>query len=222
MAKLIDEVRQLLRQGRDFSACREHSEHQLVRALTMLINDGNDLVRQRACWELGEIISRMGSSDVENFIRRLMWRLNPESGDNPRGVPETIGEIGNRTPKHVESLVTVLMQYLDDENLRPGLLQAAGRIGQSSPGILFAHIDVIASHLSSNDISIASNAALALIRIGGERASGKLRAIENDMREVTLFSNDDFITVTLCELGKQNCVNIEKPCFIVTQGTLKE
>jgi len=221
MTKLVDELRQLLQEGRTLSACRPNSERQLVRALTMLINDGNEVVRQRACWELGEIISRTAPSNVENFIRRLMWRLNPESGDNPRGVPEAIGEIGNRAPEHAESFVPALMQYLEDENLRPGLLQAAGRIGQSSPGVLSPYIDEIASYLCSEDIAIVGNAALALVRIGGGRASETLRAIESDTREVPLFCYDDFITVKLCEFGKQICLSIEKLCVITAQETSK-
>lgn len=217
MTKLVDEVRQLLREGHTLSACRVNSEHQLIRALTMLINESNDVVRQRACWELGEIISRTAPSNIESFIQRLMWRLNPESGDNPRGVPEAIGEIGNRAPGHVESFISAFMQYLEDANLRPGLLQAAGRIGQSSPHALSPYIDEIAAYLCSEEIASAANAALALVRIGGKRASEALRAIEGDRREVTLFCADDFITIKLCELGRQKYGNTEKLCFISAQ-----
>ncbi len=218
MTKLVDKVRQLLRERAALSASRVSSEHQLVRALIMLINDDDDIVRQRACWELGEAVSRMAPSKIADFIRRLLWRLNPESGDIARGVPEAIGEIGNRAVQHVESFMPSLMQYLEDESLRPGLLQAAGRIGQHSPHSLSPYIDEIAAYLFSEDVAIAGNAALALVRIGGERAGEALRAVENDARQVTLFCDDDFITIKLCEMEKHSRSHADKLCVITSQG----
>jgi len=214
MTKLVDEIRRLLREGHTVASCQTNSEHQLIRALTMVINDTDTMVRQRACWELGKLISRLDPSAIETFIQRLLWRLNPESGDNPHGIPEAIGEIGCRAPQQIEPFVPALLQYFDDETLLPGLLQAAGRIGQGSPHVLYPYAHEIASHLRDSSLAIAANAAFALSRIGGNHATEALRVVESDAREVTLFCDDVFITIKLRELAKHCCGQVEKLCFI--------
>ena len=214
MSRFIDEVRKLLREGGGLNALGDCSEHKLVRTLTMLVHDVEDIVRQRACAELGKIVSRKAPSRIENTIRRLLWRLNPESGDYPVGVPELLGEIGNRSPQQVSNLVSVMLQYLDDETLRPGLLQAAGRIGQSLPDTVYPHIDEISVCLQSEDAVVAGNAVLALCRVQGGRTEVALRAIENDTREVTVFCEGEFHVKKLGELAGQGYEQIEGLCFI--------
>jgi HEAT repeat protein len=214
MARLLDEARRLLHEGAPLDTLEARSERETLRTLTMLLNDAEAKIRQRACWELGRIVSRMAPSKIEDYIRRLMWRLNPESGDNPFGVPEALGEIGNRAPRQIEAFVSVMMQYLDDERLRTGLLQAAGRIGQKLPNVLSAYVDEISSYLRDDNAAVAGNAALALRRIGGSRADDALRAIEGDNREIALFCGGAFRTIKLCELARQSCEGADDFCFI--------
>lgn len=214
MARLIDEARRLLRGDAPLETLEARSERETLRTLMMLVNDAEPRIRQRACWELGKIVSRMASSKVEDIIRRLMWRLNPESGDNPFGVPEALGEIGSRSPKEIEAFVSVMMQYLDDERLRPGLLQAAGRIGQKLPDVLSEYVDEISSYLRDEDPAVAANAALALRRIGGDRADEALRAVGGDNREISLFRKGEFRTIRLCEFARQSCDDADDFCFI--------
>ena len=217
MSRLIDEVRELLRKGGDLNSLERCSERKLARTLTMLVHDSEDIVRQRACRELGEIISRRTPSKIENTIRRLLWRLNPESGDYPVGVPELLGEIGHQAPHKVGNLVSIMLQYLDDEKLRPGLMQAAGRIGQQFPEAVTPHIDEISSCLGDADAIVSGNAALALCRMGGNRAERALRAIEGDTREITVFCEGEFRRTRLCELAEQGYEQREDLCFIASQ-----
>ena len=214
VTKLTARLRQYLREGENLDIREQFSERQLIRTLMMLICDEEDIVRQRACRELAEIMCRMAPSKIENSVRRLLWRLNPESGDHPIGLPELLGEIGYRAPEQIKTFVSVILYYLDDEKLKPGLLQAAGRIGERLPDVLSEHISEISECLHEKDIIIAANAVLALSRIGGGRAEEALRLMEHDEREVTIICGDERRTVKLCELAKQKLEEPDRPCFI--------
>jgi len=214
LGELLDEMRNLLREGAALDTLEGRSERRVAHGLGMLIGDADDIVRQRACRELGEIISRREPPKIEDAIRRLLWRLNPESGDHPVGVPELLGEIGRRAPKQIESVVSVILYYLDDDKLRPGLLQAAGRIGQRLPGVVAAHVDEIASCLGDKSAVVSANAVLALRRTGGERAEEALRAVEGDAREVGLFCGNELRPVKLSELAAHDCGQTGGLCFV--------
>ena len=214
MARLTDTIRQALRKGEDLDSVKDCSGRRLYRTLMMLIHDGDDIIRQRACRHLADIISRMDSAKIDNTIRRLLWRLNPESGDYPVGLPELLGEIGSRAPREIKSFVSVILFYLDDEKLQPGLLQAAGRIGEKLPDVLSEYIDEISQFLRHEDPIISANAALALRRIGDPAAGDALQALADDTREVTLVCGSASRKSALCEFTKKNFKNTYESCFI--------
>jgi hypothetical protein len=210
MARLVEEARERLREGASLEELGA-PERELQRTLQMLMHDEDEVVRQRACWELGEVVSRMAPAKIENIVRRLMWRLNPESGDNPLGVPEALGEIGNRAPQQIAAFVSVMMQYLDDEKLQPGLLQALRRFGQTETEMASPFVEEVAPLLGSGNAVVAANAALAL-RAAGEAGVEALHSIEDDEREVTLFCGNERRTMKICDLAQHECE--EKLCFV--------
>ncbi|MBI4831213.1 MAG: hypothetical protein HY801_06595 [Candidatus Lindowbacteria bacterium] len=205
MATLVDEIREKLSRGGFLENASQYPERELIRSLLMLINDTDEQVRQRACVELGKAVSHMSESKIGVFIQRLLWRLNPESGDNPLGVPEALGEIGHRAPEQIRGSVPVILQYLEDEKLRPGLLQAAGRIGQKLPDVLSEHIEEISAYLQDKDAVTAGNAALVLARIGASGAANDARALDSDTREIRLFCGGKYQSMALRDLIGHDC-----------------
>ncbi|MBI5118935.1 hypothetical protein HZA56_20905 [Candidatus Poribacteria bacterium] len=214
MAGLVDEIREALVADGSLDGHGPYPERELVRALLMLINDTEELVRQRACWELGRAVSRMSESKIEVFIQRLLWRLNPESGDNPMGVPEALGEIGYRAPEQIRNAVCVFLQYLDDERLRPGLLQAVGRVGQRLSDVFTEHFSAISPYLGDKDPIISGNAVLALARISRGDATETTDVVGNDEREVRIYCRGEYRRMALCELVSHDCVNEDALCFV--------
>jgi hypothetical protein len=214
MTKLTDRIRQVLRKGETPHSVEGCSERQLYRTLMMLIHDGDETVRQSACRYLSDIISRMGSAKIENVVRRLLWRLNPESGDYPVGLPELLGEIGSRAPREIKSFVSVILFYLDDEKLQPGLLQAAGRIGEKLPDVLSEYVGEISQFLRNEDPIISANAALALRRIGGADAEEALETLADDTRRITLVCGDISHKLGLYEFAGEDFGYTDTSCFI--------
>ncbi|GAB4353701.1 MAG: hypothetical protein Kow0099_37920 [Candidatus Abyssubacteria bacterium] len=216
MARWIEEVRERLREGASLDSLGM-SEREMPRTLQMLMHDEDELVKQRACRALGEVVARMEPSKIENIVRRLMWRLNPESGDNPVGVPEALGEIGNRAPQQIAAFVSVMMQYLDDEKLQPGLLQALRRFGQKETGMAIPFVKEVAALVGSENVVVAANAALAL-RAAGEPGAEALRAVEHDEREIALFCGNEYRRMKVCELARHACEG--NLCFVSRGKTL--
>jgi hypothetical protein len=215
MGKLVDIVRRALRDGTPLDLPEGHSERGLIRVLAMLTHDGDTIVRQRACLELGEIISQMSQERIDNYLRRLLWRMNPEAGDHPVGTPELIGEIGRRSHERIAGFLPGVMLYLEDEKLLPGLLQAAGRIGQKNPDALSPYVEQIFEFLEDSNPVAAGNAALALCRIGGDPAERARQALSDDKREVSLFFNKKgFRRITLEELVERCSAFANDVCFI--------
>jgi hypothetical protein len=219
VAALIEEIREVLDTGGSLEGHGPYRERELVRALLMLINDTEELIRQRACWELGMAVSRMSESKIEVFIQGMLWRLNPESGDNPMSVPEALGEIGYRAPEQIKSSVCVILQYLDDERLSAGLLQAAGRIGQRLPEVLAEHIGAISSYLGDKDAVISGNAAFALGRISRENAIETIGTAEADADDVRIFCRGEYRRIALRELASHECDSEDAFCFVANAGS---
>ena len=217
MTKPSDRVRQVLQDGGSLAIFDGSSQGALIHTLLMLTHDPDELVRQRTCWELGIIISRQEPAKIENRIRRLTWRLNPESGDYPIGLPELLGEIGHRAPQQIRTFVSPLLYYLDDETLQPGLLQAAGRIGENLPDTIAEHVDIISSFLPARNNVLAANAALALKRIGGSQADNALLAINSDTKEVTCFCNGAFRKIMMGDIAELGDDVENDLCFIAGQ-----
>jgi len=207
----------VLQEGGSLDIFDGSSQGALIHTLLMLTHDPDELVRQRTCWELGIIISRQEPAKIENRIRRLTWRLNPESGDYPIGLPELLGEIGHHAPQQIETFVSPLLYYLDDETLQPGLLQAAGRIGANLPDIMAEHFDIISSFLLSRNNVSAANAALALRRIGSRQADDALLTIERDTRDVICFCIGAFQKILIRDIAKLGNDVQHTLCFIAGQ-----
>ena len=91
MAKLLDILRRELSEGGGGSeSSQNRSGREFVRALAMLNHDGDILVRQRACLILGAIVAKAPPERIRNYLRRLLWRMSPESGDYPVGAPDGV------------------------------------------------------------------------------------------------------------------------------------
>jgi hypothetical protein len=200
MPKLVNTIRALLRSGDKLQRPNDVKRRDLIRALTMLVNDSDERIRQRASRELGLIIAKLEPTAIAEFLRRLMWRINPESGDNSFGIPELVGEIGCEAPESIRPFVSVMLQYADDEQLLPGILQALGRIGQKKFDIVNKNLDLISSALTNPDPAVYGNAALALLRINALEMERIVNSFCSDNRKLRIFCNNKYQTVELCEL----------------------
>ena len=108
--------------------------------MTALTYDENQVICERAIKATGVAAKVIAERDVEyirNYLLRLFWLVNDESGSIGWRVPELIGEILFHCP-NFDQFFPMLISLLDLERedaprFRAGTLWAIGRVAQVAP-----------------------------------------------------------------------------------------
>lgn len=110
----------------------------ILSLLTALTYDEEQVVCERAIRATGlvaEVIAKRDTEHIRNYLLRLFWLVNDESGGIGWRVPELIGEILFHCPTF-DQFFPMLISFLDLEaedapRFRIGTLWAIGRIAQA-------------------------------------------------------------------------------------------
>jgi hypothetical protein len=151
--RLSEEVRELLRQGRE-SELRERvlADARVVRPLLARLYDPDDHIRDRAAWVLGHAAVAHPELGRE-VARRLVWALNDESATNGvYGLP-ALGQIGRRAPEIVAVHVPALARMSWDRGLRLAILEALTDVARAAPELVAPEMEAIAPHLDESHLA---------------------------------------------------------------------
>jgi hypothetical protein len=151
--------------------------------LFSLTYDRDDLTRWRAVEAIGIAGARLARSDIEkvrNFIRKLLWLMNDESGGVGWHAPEAIGELLFRVPELLVEYGKLLPQFLTEPPFDVGAHFAIARIAPRSAELISECKVTLLYSLKSEDPAIRAYAHIAL----GEDPSG-------DDAEVELYDFSD-------------------------------
>jgi AraC family transcriptional regulator of adaptative response/methylated-DNA-[protein]-cysteine methyltransferase len=134
-------VRNWLLRG-DFASLLESigKQKRILGMLTALTYDPDPLVSDRAIQATGLAAKPIAQQDpefVRNYILRLFWLVNDESGGICWRAPELIGEILFNCPHQFSQfhpmLISLLdLEHKDAERFRAGTLWAIGRVAQAA------------------------------------------------------------------------------------------
>ena len=141
---LKEEVRELLRQGRDEALAELASRDRgAVRPLLGRLWDPEPVIRQRAASALGLAAAANPDLGVE-VARRLMWALNDESATNGvYGIP-ALGQIGRRSPEVITPFLSPMAAMAWDDGLRVELLLALAAVARTAPGLVEPLVETVA------------------------------------------------------------------------------
>jgi len=138
--------------------------------LPSLCSDGER--KWRTVRAVGAVVAEEALRDMEfarNFMRRLMWSLNDESGGIGWGAPETMGEIMARNEALASEFAHMLISYirpdgnyLEHPPLQRGVLWAIGRLAEENPGLAREAAPYLKPLLKSPDAQVRALAARAL------------------------------------------------------------
>lgn len=117
-----NEARRLL-EKRDFDGLFlwMQSVRSPLRIVFSLTFDTDELIVWRAIEATGKIAAATAASDVEkvrDFIRRLLWLMNDESGALGWHAPEVIGEILVNVPSLIEEIGVLLPRLFQGRTVR--------------------------------------------------------------------------------------------------------
>jgi HEAT repeat protein len=133
--------------------------------LFSLTYDKDDLTRWRAIEAIGIAGAQLAKTDLERvreFIRRLLWLMNDESGGVGWHAPEAIGELLFRTPSLIEQYGRLLPQFLSEPPFAVGAHFAIARIAPLDRELISECSGTLRESLKSEEPTIRAYASIAL------------------------------------------------------------
>jgi hypothetical protein len=131
--------------------------------------------KHEVCWQAIEAIGIVSSELIRNddetireFVRRLFWAMNDESGNTCWYATETIGEIMNACPKIRDEFFHVYMSFTEEEPFEAGVRWGLHRMMENNAlseeqiALARAHESKLVGSLSYAKPQIRGTAVMAL------------------------------------------------------------
>jgi HEAT repeat protein len=163
------------------------------RLLNSCLFDVEDIVRWRALQAIGRLAAakaRTGLSAPRETVRRMLWAMNDESGNNVFHAPELIGEVLANVPGLIPEFVVNLAAFSEDETYRRGVHWALARAAAVAPSIFAACSALLRRSLSDEDPSVRGSTILALGPEGAAELRPVLERLRGDNAVVELYDPD--------------------------------
>ena len=104
--------------------------------LTALTHDKNQIHAIQVTGLVANVIAERDSEYIRNYLLRLFWLVNDESGGIGWRAPELIGEILHHCPNFDQSfpklILSLDLEQEDAPRFRTGTLWAIGRVAQDT------------------------------------------------------------------------------------------
>jgi hypothetical protein len=183
-AKRKAKARQLL-ENRDLDGIERwtSASKSALSTLFSLTFEKDELIRWRAIEAIGKAAAVVGTQHeerVKDFLRRLLWLMNDESGGLGWHAPEAIGEVLFNIPKLAVEYGIILTSFLKEEPFERGSHFSLVRIGILQPAAILACAPALTASLKEKDPAIRAFACQALRIAGSEIPSDALRVLAQD------------------------------------------
>jgi methylated-DNA-[protein]-cysteine S-methyltransferase len=152
----------------------------------LFVND--ELLRWRAIEALGKLMGAKAQDDpefVRDYLRRLFWSMNDESGSVIWNAPEAIGEILAQAPDLAHEYTLQLLSILHEEPFERGAHWAVARLAKVRPDAFTEGAEMLTDSLADPDPTIRGLAASALLAIDAKSSRRAVEALQNDESPVT-------------------------------------
>lgn len=195
-------VRQLLA-DEDFEASfrelRAMPPDQALKYLQAGLPASQPLLKWRAVTALGQVVQGLAARDLEaarEFLRRLLWCLNEESGAVPWGVAEALGEILANSPPLAREYANLLLSYIWPQGnflefgpLLAGAVWGVGRLASAQPELArgCCALERLTCLLTWPEAPVRGLAAWALGHLGDRQALESLGNLAHDQAPVELW-----------------------------------
>ena len=215
-------VRRLLEAG-DFEASLEEIKalppEKALKHLQAGLPAAQPLIKWRAVTALGRVVQGLAARDLEvarEFLRRLLWSLNEESGAVPWGVAEALGEILANSPELAQEYANLQLSYIWPQGnfiefgpLLAGAVWGVGRLASAHPVLARERgaLERLLPLLDWPDASVRGAAAWSLGNMGDPQAVGPLKKLAGDHAEVEIWDIDYLRQTSVSELA---CLAINK------------
>ncbi len=166
-------------------------DKKVMRYVQRLIYTGDPLARNRAVEILGRTCAVVAEKDpgvVSKLLQGLFYSLT-DTAAYPMGAIEAIGHMIAQRPDLFGGYTPQLYQFMGDDTRKTLVLEALGRIAQSSPEILRKHTFHFFSFLKDPDPSVRGYASWFLGNLGAREAKDDIRKLLDETNEMEVYEN---------------------------------
>ena len=167
-----------------------------LRTLFALTFEDDELSRWRAIEATGRAAKVLGgrrTEHVRDFLRRLLWLMNDESGGLGWHAPEVIGEVLFHLPFLIEEYGVLLPHFTSEEPFERGSHEALARIAPLAKDMISSNEGLFQQALLSSDAYIR---VYSLVALGAAGIKPRV-SLAGDENQVLLY---DFTTGELVVL----------------------
>jgi hypothetical protein len=173
-----------------------------------LTYDKDELIRWRAVAAAGVAAASVGEPEpekVREFIRRLRWLMNDESGGVGWLAPEVMGEVILKVPVLAEEYAHLLIPLLREEPFIKGACLALARLARLVPGLVAENAALLVEHAKGTDPELRACALLALSAVNFKPGLEAGTEHLDDRSEVTLYDFDEgrLVSVNCGEIARR-------------------
>jgi len=210
LKKIVFELLQLS----DLKSCVEQIScfpfRQVVNPLFSFLYSLDESIKWRAVSVMGAVIARSAEENMESariVMRRFIWNLNDESGGIGWGSPESMGEAMALNPALADQYASILLSYinpdgnyLEHEDLQPGVLWGVGRLAHARPGHARDALPFLQPYLDSDRPVLRGMAAWLSGALPSDRTLSFLNPLKNDTASFKLYLEGILEEVRICDL----------------------
>ena len=165
------------------------------RLLIGLSYDKSDIVCWRAIDVTGIIAGEIAKTDpalIRTLAQRLLWMLRDESGNNLSSAPEMLGEIVRNSPDNFADIAPVIASFHDELMMRPGVLRAIFRIGETRPDLISISREFIEPYMRDEDPVVRLYALYIAGAYKLREALPVISVLKDDAESATIYNEGDF------------------------------
>ncbi len=169
------------------------SEHnRTMRIIISLTYDKQKILAWRAIEGIGilsKAIAVKNTQEVRNLANRLLWMIRDESGGIGWSSPEMLGEIVKNNPELCADIAPIIISFSFEEPLLPGVLWAAGRVGEAHRELMLPSVEDILPFLEHSSPLIRGLTAWAVGKIGVKNPPATLKKLASDSNSISIYDN---------------------------------
>jgi hypothetical protein len=172
-----------------------HHARNPLRTLHMLLWDHEALLRWRAIEALGMLSGELFAHDdntLREFIRKLFWSMNDESGSLCPHAPEAIAELLHRSPVLRHEFLEHWLSFLDEEpfeiGMRSGIVRlCSGALTHTERELIAATCPTLVQSTYVADPAVRGTALCALINLGVAIPDSLKQRLSGDTEEFDMY-----------------------------------
>jgi hypothetical protein len=198
----------------DLKSCVEQISRfpfrQVVNPLFSFLYSLDEPTKWRAVSVMGAVIARSAEENMEPariVMRRFIWNLNDESGGIGWGSPESMGEAMALNLSLADQYASILLSYinpdgnyLEHEDLQPGVLWGVGRLAHARPGYARDALPFLQPFLDSDRPVLRGMAAWVAGALPFDRTISFLNPLKNDTAHFKLYREGVLEEMRICDL----------------------